>query len=383
MHIKFIALLSVLAVTSLAKANIYDLNTPQLPENCQIVAADRQGGPGLKHVVCHEKTTPDEANKSFLIIRSEYRKLPDSIKYLFEGKRGQIKDWDDVFVSIFTENDDMVLFGLCKARDSKCSDDEGYTVGSAITIGGVYKGRYDVQLKIANALYTKSDQTTHRYDRSLNERSSEQVFRTALIMELLVNSARQKNLYYWSLGTGLIGLSSTERFGLFDASRNQTTIHNLLNRLGKDMAVRHINRDDGQPDQWGVYLLAGIGAQKFINFSNPRLSSRGYVQINTRLSTLAKHSELRLEMGKDFGYQVSTHSRASVAGAVASTLHADGVLNEASIFFKYENNKQWEASLGFTCYKGKLANFASYNTPNAITGKPECLYRMGMKYYMD
>ena len=383
MHIKFIAALSVLTIASLAKANIYDLNTAQLPANCQTLAVDRQDGLGIKHVVCQEKTTPEEANKSFLVVKSEYQKLPDSIKYLFAGKRDKIKDWDDVFVSISTENDDMVLFGLCKARDSQCSDDEGYTVGSALTIGGVYQGRYDVQLKIANALYTKSDPTTHRYDRALNERSSEQVFRTALIMELLADSARQKNLYYWSLGSGLIGLSSTEKFGIFDASRNQTTIHNILNRLGKDMAVHHINRDDGQPDQWGFYLLAGVGAQKFITYANPRLSSRGYVQIKTRLSTLSKHSELRLEMGKDFGYQLSTHGRASVAGAVASTMHAGGILNEASIFFKYENNQRWEASLGFTCYKGKIANFASYNTANAITGKPECLYRMGMKYYVD
>lgn len=383
MHGKLIAILYILTLTGLAKANTYDLNVSALPQNCQVLASERQGGPGLKHVVCHEKATSEEINKSFLVVKTEYQKLPDSIKYLFAGKRDTIKDWDEVYVSVSTENDDMVLFGLCKARDTKCSDDEGYTVGSAITIGGVYQGRYDVQLKIANALYSKTDSATFHYDSARNERSSEQVFRTALIIEFLANSARQKNLFYWSFGTGLIGLSSTEKFGLFDASRNQTTLHNILNRLGKDMAVRRINQNDGQNDEWGVYLLAGVGAQKFAYFANPRLSSRGYVQINTRLSTLSKHSELRLEVGKDVGYQVSTSGRMSVGGAVASTLHSDGVLNEASILFKYENNKQWEASLGFTCYKGKLANFASYNTPNVLTGKPECLYKLGMKYFME
>ncbi|NUN05765.1 MAG: hypothetical protein HUU57_08380 [Bdellovibrio sp.] len=381
MKLKVLAVVLSLTATGVAKANKYDLSAPQLPENCQIISADRQGGPGLRYVVCQEKSA--EANKPFLIIKSEYQALPAEMKELFKDRRGNIKDWDQVFVSISTENDDLVLFGLCKARDTSCSDDEGYTVGSTITIGATYQGRYDVQLKVANALYTKSDPSTFRYNETLHERSSDQHFRTALMVELLVNSARQKELFYWSLGTGLIGLSSSEKFGIFDASRNQATIHNILNRLGKDMAVRHNNVNDGQPDKWGFYLLAGVGAQKFINFNNPRLSSRQYTQITTRLSTLAKHSELRLEMGADLGYKVSSNGRASVAGAVASTAHSAGTLNEASVFFKYENGEQWEASLGFTCYKGKLANYATYNTPNTITGKPECLYKMGMKYYLD
>lgn len=377
------ALIFTLGTSAGVNANIYALNPPQIPENCQLVSTNQQGGTGVRYLQCDEKTKDNEASKTFLIVKSTYQELPNFIKLQFENKREKISDWEQVYLSVATENDDLILFGLCKARDTSCSDDAGYTVGSAISVGATYEGKYDVQMKVANALYTKPLPETFQYDRSNNSRVGDQYIRSALLLEFLVNSARQNNLFYWTLGTGLIGLSSEEKFGIFDAARHQRTVHHFLNSLGRDLAVGSTNLNDGQSDKWGFYLLAGLGVQKFLKSNDYPFSSRSYAQITTRMSTLSKHSELRLELGGDVGYGVGQKGRASVGGNVATTFHADGRVNEASVYIKYETGKRWETSLGFTCQRGTLANYASYNIPNTITGKPDCFYRLSAKYYLD
>lgn len=318
-----------------------------------------------------------------MVVRSQFQELPEFLKLRFSHKKDSIRDWDHVYISLSTENDDLVFFGLCKARDTSCSDDSGYTVGSAIAIGAVYQGKYDVQMKFANGLYTQPAPEKYQYEKTSQERSDGQYFRTSLMIDFLVNSARQKNLYYWSLGTGLIGLASEEKFGILDAANQQRSLHNILNSLGKDLAVKRTNINDGQVDKWGFYLLAGLGVQKFLGNGSSLFSSRSYAEITPRLSTLSKHSELRLELGSDLGYRVGKNGRASLGGALATTFHEGGPVNEATVFFKYEGGDSWETSLGFTCQRGKLANFASYNAPNIITGKPDCFYRLSAKYYLD
>lgn len=383
MNIKLLSVLFTLVATAQAKANIYDLATPLMNKNCQSLSSSRQGEPGIKYVQCKEKVSDSEVRKGFLIVKSTFQELPDFIKNHFETKRADIKEWDQVYISISTENDDVALFGLCKARDSACSDDAGYTVGSAITVGAVYQGQYDVQMKVANALYTKVLPNSYSYDATKHERSDQQYFRSALVIEFLANSARQRNLSYWSLGTGIIGLSSQESFGILDAARNQQSLHRILNSLGQDMAIHHANLNDGQPDQWGFYLLAGLGVQKFLANQSSTITSRSYAQITTRASTLAKHSELRLELGSEVGHKIGASGRASIGGDVATTFHGDGQLNEATVYFKYESGEKWESSLGFTCQRGSLPNFSSYNNVNTTTGKPDCLYKLSMKYYIN
>ena len=379
----FAPVIFVLGMSPPAKASIYSLTSNDFRQNCHVISANKQGDAALKYTVCEEKAETDETHKPFLIAKSTYRELPEFIKLQFNQNRDQIKDWEHVYISISTENDDLVLFGLCKARDTSCSDDLGYTVGSAITVGGIYQGKYDIQMKVANALYAKPVPDTFHYDGNTKTRSGDQYIRSAILLEFLTSSARQNNLYYWSLGSGMIGLSSQEKFGFFDAAKQQRSLHNVLNSLGHDIAVQRHNINDGQPDQWGFYLLAGLGVQKFLRSANGKWSSRGYAQITTRLSTLAKHDELRLEIGTDVGRRVGEKKRASLGGAIASTLHEDGRVNEASVYIKYESGEKWDASLGFVCSRGRLANFSTYNIPNIVTGKPDCLYRLSVKYYLD
>ena len=72
----------------------------------------------------------------------------------------------------------------------------------------------------------------------------------------------------------------------------------------------------------------------------------------------------------------------SAAAETATTTHAQGRINETSVFVKYETGKRFETSLSFTCARGTLANYASYNLPNTATGKPDCTYRLLAKYYL-
>ncbi len=377
------SIIFVLGTAALAEPGLYRLTSNETRQNCHIVPANQQGDPGLKYTVCEEKAKADEVHKPFLIAKSTYQELPEFIKLQFAQKSEEIKNWEQIYISISTENDDLVLFGLCKARESSCSDDVGYTVGSAITLGGVYQGKYDVQMTVANALYSKAVPGTTRHDEDAGVRSSDQYIRSAVLLEFLINSARQNNLYYWSLGSGMIALSSQEKFGIFDAAKQQRSLHHVLNSLGHDLAVQNRNVDDGQPDQWGFYLLAGLGVQKFLKSADGHWNSRGYAQITTRVSTLAKHNELRVEVGADVGRRVGEKGRAAVGGSLATALHDDGRVNEASVYIKYESGKKWDASLGFVCPRGRLENFATYNIPNVVTGKPECHYRLAVKYYME
>lgn len=351
-------------------------------EDCRTISAAEAGEPGLKYVVCEEKASPTDVNKSFFIINSRYQDVPDFIKNQFLDVSEKISGWERVYISVSTENDDLATFGICKASSTKCSDDVGYTAGSAITLGGVYKNDYDVQLKIANALYSHGVPGTFRQDPNTGERFEDQYIRSALLMEFLVNSARQNNLFYWSLGAGFIALSSEEKFGLLDAARQQRGLHNILNSFDNSIAVHRRNFNDGQSDQWGFYLLAGVGMQKFLSSTKHPYNSRSYAQITTRMSTLSRHSELRLELGSDLGRAIGTKGRISTGANVATTAHAQGRINEASVFVKYETGKRFETSLSFTCARGTLANYASYNLPNTATGKPDCTYRLLAKYYL-
>lgn len=378
-----IAAILILVGTSQTKANMYDLRTSPPSKNCHTLTTSRQGEPGMRLLQCEQKAQGQELNRSFFIIKTQFQHLPNFVKGQFQNHDVKIEDWDQVYFSLSTENDDLVLFGLCKVRDTSCSDDLGYTVGSAISLGGVYQNKTDVQMKLANALYSKSVPGSFKYDAEKNERHGEQNIRTALLLEFLINSARQENLYYWSLGTGMIGLSSEESFGFLDAAQNQRTVHTLLNKIGSNIAVTRTNVNDGQKDQWGFYLLAGIGVQKLLRLDTANVTSRTYAQITTRMSTLEKHSELRLELGTEAGKRIGSKSRMSAGGNVAATLHSDGSLRQATVYIKYETGEKIETSLAFTCQKGTLANFASYNIPNIITGKPECLYKISMKYYLD
>jgi hypothetical protein len=317
-----------------------------------------------------------------LIVKSEFQKLPDFIKEEFRPKRPDISDWDQVYLSISTQNDDVMFFGLCRLRDTSCSDDVGYTVGSAISIGGVYKNQYDVEVKFENGLYSKAIPGTE-YKDAKGERYSQQNIRTEGLVELIISSARQNNLFYWTLGTGIVGMSSVPAFGFLDAANEQRYIHNVLNSIKPDLAVNRINVDDGKGDKWGLYLMAGYGMQTFFTVGNGVVNGRAYAQITPRVSNLDNYSNLKLELGAEAGHTFSGKQRTAVGGSLASTIHSQGVLNEASVYIKYESGKHYESTLGFTCGRGKLQNYNGYNIPNIITGKPDCLYKLNLRYYLD
>lgn len=376
------SLMVVLATISQAEAGIYDLKSPKNGENCQVVSGKAAEGQGFKIRQCEEPI--NNAERGFFLVKTQFRDLPRFVQDNFKGIRKDIQTWDEVYLSISTENDDISTLGICKARDTSCTDDVGYTVGSSLTVGGVYKGKYDVQFKVSNALYAQSINGTYTEDPVTNERFDSQNIRSVLMIELLVNSARQNNLFYWSAGTGIIALASDEKFGFFDAAGQQRSLHRLLNSVSQGMAVNRTNIDDGRKDQWGFYLLTGIGVQKIFDHSTDGLRSRSYAQVTTRISTLARHSEARFEGGAALSYPVMGHQgRASIGASIASTAHSAGLLHEGTVFVKYENGKKWEGSVGLTCARGKLANFAAYNIPNIATHRPDCTYSVNLKYYLD
>lgn len=382
MKLRMISLISVLMTTTWAQAGLYDLNTSSDDKNCSTVSAGGNGEPGLKIRRCQQDI--EQKNPGFFIIKSEFRDLPEYVQEHFNEQKKDIKSWEKVYLSVYTENDDVALLGICKMRDTSCSDDTGYSIGVSLALGGNYKGKYDVQLRVANALYSQGVTDTYRVDSEAKKRFETQSIRSVLMMELLVNSVKQDNVLYWSAGTGLIGLSSTEKFGILDAAKQQRSMHSILNSISRDAAVIRTNVDDGASDTWGFYLMAGLGMQKILNVGTDGMRSRNYAQVTTRLSTLSKHSEVRFETGTELSRPLfSSNHRGAVGASVASTIHSAGVLNEGTVYIKFESGKSWESLLGITCQRGKLANFASYNTPNVVTGKPDCMYRMGLKYYVE
>ncbi len=378
---RIISLIGVLVLGSFAQAGLYDLNTNSEGKNCSTVSASGNGQPGLKVRQCQQNI--DQKNPVFFVIKSQFRDLPEFVQEHFSQQKKNIKSWDQVYLSIFTENDDVALIGLCKAADLTCSDDVGYTIGSSTTLGGTYQGKYEVQLKVANALYSQGVGGTFQTDAATKERFESQNIRSVLMVEFLVNSVKQDKVFYWSAGTGIIGLSSTEKFGILDAANQQRTVHSILNSMSRDLAVTRTNINDGASDSWGFYLMAGLGMQKVLNVDNSGTRSRSYAQITTRLSTLAKHSEVRVEAGTELSRPWGDKHRIATGVSVASTAHASGLLNEGSVFIRLEGGKSWESTVGLTCQRGKLANFSGYNIPNAATGKPDCLYRLNLKYYVQ
>lgn len=325
----------------------------------------------------------EESHQTVLAIiqKTQFSAVPNFIKEQFSQEAlKKIGPFDEVYLTLATQNDDLYFVGLCEARDQACSDDLGYTVGSSIGIGGkLSQSQNSIELKLENGLYTSQVSPQEISSMGLKTDKVYQKVRSVLLLEAMLMSKEKNDTYFWRLGGGLMNISSKEKFGMLNAAKQQRSLHKILNSFEPGMAAVRTNLDDGEPDSWGAYIVAGFGYIKSqqLGFSRSTLITKS--EVSGRLSNINDHSEMRVSFNFSLKNLDFLPKYLTPEFELTSTKHKSGLLHELKGFINFELEPNRILKVGIICSKGKLPQYATYNGSNFINKKNDCLYQIQYK----
>lgn len=306
-------------------------------------------------------------------------KVPEDLKKEFSAAAiSDAKSWSKVYVGIGFINDNIQMVGLCRGNTTSCGDDVGFTTGSRLETGGIYKNTYDIKGELIANTYTQ-ELAGSAYRDNERRRHAQQNFRNETILQILVSNQREGKLNYWNAKTGVVNISSKEHFGWLDGTSQQAGFHEVLNKVKMGVATKYQNLSDGQKDQWGAFWGAMLGLQKHMELGEG-CSTRVFAAAGGQVSTLRHHSNLQAQVGLDLRYQVGRGEvRAGVSNT--STLHAAGHVNETELKLAYNSGESFEVGVNYTTTRGQLSRHVSYNNNNTVTGKPDKYVGVYVKFY--
>ncbi|WP_374078455.1 hypothetical protein [Bdellovibrio bacteriovorus] len=265
------------------------------------------------------------------------------------------------------------------------TDDNGYTHGTKMAIGGFLPDGHYLSLEYSTDLYTKQ---INGEAKKLADggRYVDQNFTTENVLKIVldnVDNARGK-VFYWRVEGGWQRLNSQAPGNFFTSgATQQEKFHALVNSARAGQTKTPTNIDDGKGIRDGAILGLYVGvAKEYLNAKNS-CRVRAFAEGGSQGSTLSDASFLAAKFGSALWCQVHPKSLTFKAEAGhESKAFRHGYQGTAYADISTGKGK-WRVGFRIEQSHGDLINYVNYNLKNMDNGKIDPLFMIYYRYYFS
>lgn len=322
---------------------------------------------------------PEKLGGVIRIKFQDARDVPQIFRQFLPGENFERPRGISVYLSV--TNDYNLLNPIAVGAET---DDNGYTHGSKVSIGGFLPTGHYLTFDASSDLYTQEIEGSAKQLPD-GGRGLDQHFTNENILKFVIDNIdnARSETFYWKAEAGWQQLQSDSRGNVLTAATQQDKFHQMVNNLKPGQTKTPTYVSDGEKTRDGIIMGLYLGiAKEYVNTKNT-CRVRAFTELGGRGSTIDGASYVAANVGGVLWCQ---------AGPRTLTYRAEIGHNSKAFPNGYEGSgyvdistgrKNWRIGFRLEQTHGTLNNYQNYNLINAETGKIDPTFTIYYRHYFQ
>ncbi|KYG67961.1 hypothetical protein AZI87_01415 [Bdellovibrio bacteriovorus] len=376
LHKAVLALSLLMSPSAFAEENSFWQLPSSSPDHYWQVPFDQSKAYEANMIKSHLYVQKESLNTILKIDFDDFREVPDLFKSYLPGENFDRPRKVSIYLAL--TNDYNVLSPVGVEAET---DDNGYTHGSKIVIGGFLPQGHYMSFEYSSDLYTQPIDGT-AYKLPDGGRYVSQHFTNENVLKIVLDNIDKNRgkTFYWKAEAGWQQLKSDSPGGYLEGATQQAKFHALINKAQNGKMKTPINVDNGKDTRNGAILGLYVGIAKEYLMAKNMCRVRAFAESGGRGSTINEASYVAANVGGILWCQSSPSSltyRAELGHE--SKLYNTGY--EGTGYADISTGKNnWRIGFRIMQKHGKLLNYVDYNLKNIKTNKIDMIFMLYFRY---